>query len=188
MTQENATPDDRTQAAKKGRATPSRTEAAAARTKAMKTPVTRKEQMQRDRQARSDLRRRQQEALRAGKGDALPPRDRGPVRAFVRDYVDRRRNVAEYLLPLLVVVFICSVVPTLATQTIAVIAWPAMILLTILDEVLLVSGLRKQLKLRFPGESTRGATGYAVLRSTQLRRFRLPKPAIARGEEPRERV
>lgn len=188
MTQDNAAPEDRAQAPKKGRATPSRKEAEAARKKAMKTPMTRKEQMQRERQARSNLRRRQQEALRAGKGDALPPRDRGPVRAFARDYVDRRRNVAEYLLPILLTVLVLSFVQTPLAQLVVVYAWGVMILLTIIDEVLLVTGLRKQLKLRFAGESTRGATGYAVLRSTQLRRFRLPKPAIARGEEPRERV
>jgi hypothetical protein len=85
-------------------------------------------------------------------------------------------------------VLVLSFVQAPLAQLVVVYAWGVMILLTIIDEVLLVSGLRKQLKLRFPGESTRGATGYAVLRSTQLRRFRLPKPAIARGEEPRERV
>jgi hypothetical protein len=188
VTQDDATSQDRAKAQAKGRATPSRKEAEAARKKAMKTPMTRKEQMQRERQARADLRRRQQEALRAGRGDALPPRDRGPVRAFARDYVDRRRNVAEYLLPILVVVFVLIYVPTPWAQLVSTFGWMLLIILTVIDEILLVGGLRKQLKLRFPDQSTRGAVGYAVLRSTQLRRIRLPKPAIGRGEDPRERV
>ena len=43
-------------------------------------------------------------------------------------------------------------------------------------------GLRKELKARFSADETRGATCVRVLRSTQLRRFRLPKPQIKRGE------
>lgn len=188
MTQDDAASQDHSKAQAKGRPTPSRKEAEAARKKAMKTPLTRKEQLQRDRQARAELRKSQQEALRTGRGDKLPARDRGPVRAFARDYVDRRRNVAEYLLPILVAVLLLSFIQTPLAQLVTVYAWAATIILTIIDEILLVTGLKRQLKQRFPTDSRKGAVGYAVLRSTQLRRFRLPKPAIARGQAPRERV
>ena len=69
----------------KGRKTPSRKEAEEARKKAMKTPMTRKEQMKREREARAQIRERQQEALKSGDERYLPVRDRGPVRRFIRD-------------------------------------------------------------------------------------------------------
>jgi hypothetical protein len=185
VTQDNATPDGGTNA--KGKPTPSRKEAEAARKKAMKTPLTRKEQLRREREARAQLRQRQQEALRSGRGADLPPRDRGPVRAFARDHVDRRRNVAEYLLPILVSVLLLSFVKTPLAQLLVFYAWAVMLLLTIIDEVVMVRGLKRGLRERFPDVPTKGATGYAVLRSTQLRRFRLPSPTIERGAPLRDR-
>lgn len=175
------------QGPRKGRPTPSRKEAEAARKKAMKTPMTRKEQLRREREARAQLRQRQQEALRSGRGADLPPRDRGPVRAFARDFVDRRRNVSEYLLPVLVLVLLLSFVNQAWAQLVVFYVWAAVILLTIVDEVTMVRGLKRGLRERFAGESTKGAVGYAVLRSTQLRRFRLPTPTIERGAPLRER-
>lgn len=185
MTLDDAPQDP--QGPRKGRPTPSRKEAEAARKKAMKTPMTRKEQMRKERDARAELRRRQQEALRSGRGADLPPRDRGPVRAFTRDYVDRRRNVAEYLLPILLGVLVLSFFDTAWAQLVVFYAWAVMLLLTIVDEVGLVRGLKRQLRERFPDQSTKGAVGYAVLRSTQLRRFRLPTVTIERGAPLRDR-
>ena len=178
---------DETPAAK-GRPTPSRKEAEAARKKAMKTPMTRKEQARREREARAQLRDRQQAALR-GEGDqtALPPRDRGPVKAFVRDVVDRRYNVAEFLLPVLLVVLLLSFVEAPWAVAITLYAWMVMILATLFDELVMVRALKRQLRDRFPDSPSKGTTAYAVLRSTQLRRFRLPKPQIARRGELRQR-
>lgn len=170
---------------RKGRPTPSRKEAEAQRRRQMKKPLTRREQMIRERQARAEIRAKQQESLRSGQGAHLPPRDRGPVKAFVRDYVDRRRNVAEYLLPILVVILVVSVTVG-GTPTGAFIVsafWAFTVMATVVDEVVLVRGLKKALRDRFPDERHKGTTSYAVLRSSQLRRFRLPKANIERGGE-----
>ena len=47
--------------------------------------------------------------MRRGEEWAMPPRDRGPVKALARDYVDSKRRVSEYymygLLVLLVLLF-----------------------------------------------------------------------------------
>ena len=53
--------------------------------------------------------------------------------------------------------------------------------LTIIDEIFLVRRLKKEVARRFPDESAKGLTLYTLLRSTQLRRWRLPKPQIDRG-------
>ncbi len=161
--------------------TPTRKEAEAARKKALKPPLTRKEQIQRDRDARRRIRQRQQEALRTGDEKYLPLRDRGPLKRFARDYVDRRRLVAEYLLPVLLFTFILTMFPQFAT--VGMLAWMTVTLLAIIEEVILIRGLKKELARRFPGESTRGVTLYTILRTTQLRRFRLPHPQVKRFEE-----
>ena len=175
--------EENTESAKagdKGRPTPSRKEAEAARKKAMKTPMTRKEQMKRERDARAQIRERQQEALKSGDEKYLPLRDRGPVRRFTRDYIDRRRLVAEYLLPILILAFIVTTLPP-PWAGIGLLMWVGTTLLTIVDEFILVRRLKKELARRFPDESKKGITLYTLLRSTQLRRWRLPRPQIARG-------
>lgn len=177
---------DETEAGK-GRATPSRKEAEAARKKQMKTPMTRKEQAKRDRAAREDVRGKQREALKSGDERYLPKREQGPVRRFTRDYVDRRRNFAEYLLPFLVVLLIAFAVAgsidDQASTILTAFVYPFVLVGTVLDEIVLVRGLRKELRARFGPEAIKGSTTYAVLRSTQLRRFRLPKVQVKRGEK-----
>jgi hypothetical protein len=167
----------------KGRRTPTRKEAEAARKKQMKVPMTRKEQARRERAAREELRLKQREALKTGDEKYLPLRERGPVRGLARDYVDRRWNVAEFLLFFLALILVVSFVDAGAQfSAFATLAYTVIIFGTVIDEIILVRGLRKQLKQRFSPDETRGTVGYAILRSTQLRRFRLPKPHLKRGE------
>jgi hypothetical protein len=47
-----------------------------------------------------------------GDQSALPARDRGPVKKFVRDYIDSRRSLGEYFLPLMVIVLLLTMVPS----------------------------------------------------------------------------
>jgi len=143
--------------------------------------MTRKEQAQRDREARQRIRQRQQEALRTGEDKFLPLRDRGPLKRFARDYVDRRRLVAEYLLPILLFTFILTMFPQFAT--VGMLAWMTATLIAVVEEIFLIRGLKKELARRFPGQSTKGITLYTVLRTTQLRRFRLPHAQVKRFEE-----
>ena len=39
-------------------------------------------------------------------------------------------------------------------------------------------GVKKQAAQRYPGESTRGVTRYAIMRTLQIRRFRMPSPRV----------
>ena len=165
----------------KGRPTPKRKEAESARKERLTPPRDRREAARRRRQKRQEERVRMQAALKTGDEAHLPQRDRGKVRRFCRDLVDSRRNVAEHLLPLLLLVLVLGVVrsPVAAWAQLAV--WVGTIVGTVGDTIYLVTKVKRELRRRFPGESTRGAAGYAVLRSTQLRRFRLPRPQVARG-------
>lgn len=177
---------DETEAGK-GRPTPSRKEAEAARKKQMKVPMSRKEQAKRDRVTREADRAKQREALKTGDERYLPMRERGPVRRFCRDYVDRRRNFAEYLLPFLVILLVLFAVAgsisANASTLLTAVVYPFVLVGTVLDEVIMVRGLKRELKARFGPDEAKGQTMYAVLRSTQLRRFRLPKVQVKRGEK-----
>jgi hypothetical protein len=101
------------------------------------------------------------------------------VRRFARDYIDRRYVVAEYLLPILIVAFVLTSIRSVAV--IGLLAWVTTTLVTIVDEFILVRRLKKEVARRFPDESAKGLTLYTLLRSTQLRRWRLPRPQIDRG-------
>lgn len=171
---------------RKGGPTRSRKEAEAARKAQMKRPLTRREQAERDRRRRGAARDKQREALMGtGSTADLPPRDRGPSRALARDAVDRRRTVAEFMLPLLLAILVMSFFPQAATVVFSL--WTVTIFATVIDEIWLVVSLKRELKKRFSKAERRGAVLYAVLRSTQLRRMRLPKPAITIGEPLRDR-
>lgn len=162
----------------KGRATPKRREAEAARKQRFTAPKTRREANRRLRQRRFEERTKLQEGLRTGDERYLPTRDRGPVRRFVRDFVDARFNAAEFLLPMLLGILVVSFAGQVVLQGYL---WTVTILGTTVDTLYLWWRLKRELKRRFPDESLRGSVLYGVLRSSQLRRLRLPKPQLKRG-------
>ncbi|URM91644.1 DUF3043 domain-containing protein [Streptomyces sp. MRC013] len=170
--------------APKGRPTPKRSEAQSQRRRAVTPPLDRKAAMRRQREARRADLARQREALATGDERFLPARDRGPVRRFVRDFVDSRFFVAEMFLPLAVVILVLSVIQVGRMQAIATLLWLGVIVLIVIDSIGLSIRLRKQLKQRFPDQPKRGAVAYALMRSLQMRRLRLPKPQVKRGERP----
>jgi predicted Na+-dependent transporter len=111
----------------------------------------------------------------------LPARDRGPVKKFVRNYVDTRRTVGEYLL----VVFFVAIVIGFASPAVASLSsWAFLVILVAMavDSVRIVLGVKAAIRGRFGDEETKGITVYAVMRAWQMRRLRLPKPQIKHGD------
>ena len=171
----------RAEAERKSTPTPTRRQAEAARRERLKPTTDRKQRAKRDRQRRAEERRKVRASLAAGDDKHLPPRDQGPVRRFARDFVDSRRNVAQYLLPLLFVVLLLSLYPPLAQAYFLL--WSLTIALTTVDSIWMSVRFRRELRARFEPARAKGATSYALLRSTQLRRLRLPKPQVAYGDK-----
>ncbi|MEO6605623.1 MAG: DUF3043 domain-containing protein [Aeromicrobium sp.] len=175
---------DETEAGK-GRATPSRKDAEAARKARLKAPVSRKDQAKRERAARDELRLKQRDALKTGDERYLPARERGPVRHFARDFVDRRRNVGELLIPFLFVVlvllFVFGAINPDLVGYLTTFVYPLVIIGVVVDFFVLRRSLRRELKERFEPDETKGTIAYATLRSMQLRRMRLPKPQLKHG-------
>ncbi|MFH8475102.1 DUF3043 domain-containing protein [Streptomyces sp. NPDC018000] len=171
--------------APKGRPTPKRSDAQSQRRRASSgTPLDRKEAARRQREARRVDLAKQREALASGDERYLPVRDKGPVRRFVRDYVDSRFCIAEFFLPLAVIILILSVIQVPNIQAISLLLWLLVIVLIVIDSFGLAFRLRKQLNERFPDTPKRGAVAYGLMRTLQMRRLRLPKPQVKRGERP----
>ncbi|MFD9971912.1 DUF3043 domain-containing protein [Streptomyces sp. NPDC059017] len=170
--------------APKGRPTPKRSEAQTQRRRAQSAPLDRKEAMRRQREARRADLAKQREALAGGDERYLPPRDKGPVRRFVRDFVDSRFCIAEFFLPLAVVILVLSMIRIPQLQNIAMLLWLGVIVMIVVDSIGIWIRLKKQLNERFPDEPKRGAVAYGLMRTLQIRRLRLPKPQVKRGERP----
>ena len=82
----------------KGRPTPSRREAEAARKQQLKIPKDPKEAKKAARERDREERAASRAAMMAGDERYLPARDKGPGRAFTRDFVDSRFTLAEYFI------------------------------------------------------------------------------------------
>jgi hypothetical protein len=170
--------------AAKGRPTPKRSQAEAKRrqpitgSRAPAAPRTKEEKAQ----ARS-TRATKYEAMKRGEAWALNPRDRGPARALVRDYVDSKRRASEYYMYILVVLLAAVFVRSKAVQEYISPLVLVLILVIVVDALILRRGLQKLLAERLPNESTRGLTTYAVMRALQIRRFRVPAPRVGPGDK-----
>ncbi|MGW2820269.1 DUF3043 domain-containing protein [Streptomyces sp. NPDC001443] len=170
--------------APKGRPTPKRSEAQSQRRSVANTSLSRKDAAKRQREERRQAMDRQRQALASGDERYLPVRDKGPVRKYARDFVDSRFNIAEFFLPMAVVILVLSVVRVPSVQSIALMLWMVVIVLIVLDSAVSGFRLRKQLNERFPDQRRKGAVAYGLMRSLQMRRLRLPKPQVKRGERP----
>ncbi|QLQ10853.1 MAG: DUF3043 domain-containing protein [Nocardioidaceae bacterium] len=164
-------------AAGKGRPTPTRKEAEAAakaRAQASRDPKARKSNARSRQVSAREIR----EGIKRGDERYLGKRDRGPVRRFVRDFVDSRVNIAEFTLPLMFASLLLSAADSRTGSMVLNIT----ILVVALDMVWLNFRLRRELRRRFPSQSTKGATFYALTRALYLRFMRLPKPQVKLGQ------
>jgi hypothetical protein len=165
----------------KGRPTPTRKEAEAAAKARAKAPRTRKEMAAQQRTQRSESSRKIRQAMKDGDERYYMPRDKGPVRRFVRDFVDARFSFLEVVIPVMLLTLVLgySGNPTLMESGNFILL--GMFVLIIVDIVTLRFRVRRELARRFPEESTKGTTLYAVSRSMQMRFMRLPKAQVKIG-------
>jgi hypothetical protein len=118
----------------------------------------------------------------AGDERYLLERDRGPVRRFVRDLVDARRNVLGLFMPsALTLLFVMFAVPQLQLYI-----SPAMTLLMalmMLDGLILGRKVTRRVDEKFPENTeSRWKLGlYAAGRASQMRRMRAPRPQVKHG-------
>jgi hypothetical protein len=167
----------------KGRPTPSRKEAEAAARARAKTPRTRKEQMAAQRAARGESSSRVRQAMKTGDERYLPPRDKGPVRRFIRDFVDSRFSFVELMVPLLIVTMILGYSGNAYLAGVGNTILLGTLLLVVVDIVVMRFRLRRELTRRFPAEPLKGTTYYAVMRALQMKFMRMPKAQVKIGQK-----
>ena len=165
----------------KGRPTPKRSEAERRR-RPFTAPGDRKEanRQYRDRQRQERIRR--QQGMQRGEQWALPPRDRGPVRALARDYVDSRRRLSEFYMYGLLVMLALLFVRTPVVQSIVPLLVVAAVLIMLVEGIYIGRRIRAIAAERLPGESTQGVRIYAAMRALQIRQLRMPKPRVKPGD------
>jgi hypothetical protein len=129
-------------------------------------------------------RTRAREALLTGDERHLPPQHRGPARRWARDYVDSRWTLGELLMPIAVVVLGLGLVPQLQAFTLLAVPLLYLFLLVVVVNGFFLARRVQRLGTQRYGASAAGVGRYAALRSAQVRRFRLPRPQVARGQRP----
>ncbi|WP_040161305.1 DUF3043 domain-containing protein [Mobilicoccus massiliensis] len=164
----------------KNRPTPSRREAEAARRRPI-VPADREAAKKDSRRREREERAKYREAMYRGEEWALGPRDRGPQRRFVRDMVDSRWNVGEFLLPLMIIALPISMLPYRWAYIAGFTVLYGMIALTVLDVLLLTRRVKKAVREKFGEEPAKGTAWYVFSRSVQLRAGRMPRPQVTRG-------
>jgi hypothetical protein len=178
----------RARTAGKGRPTPSRREAEGRkRGPAPPPPRTQREALRRMRGSKEERRNAsaaRRERMMAGDEKYLLPRDRGPVKTYVRDLVDSRRNISGLFMPLALLVIVVLLVPSPAMQQYVSLMSMAMLVTMIVEGVLLGRIVNRRVRERFPDAPGTGLSlgFYAMTRATQLRRLRVPKPRVGPGD------
>lgn len=184
----------------KGRPTPKRNEArrntrkgpvapapmtaseARARRKSLAGPKLSREERRADKAAGRARMSDRRAKMMAGEEGYLLPRDQGPIRRYVRDVVDSRRNLLGLFMPsTLFLMFVMFGVPQLQL-------WvsPAMLVLMAVmsvDGLILGRKVSRLVDAKFPNNTeSRWKLGlYAAGRASQMRKLRAPRPQVKHG-------
>jgi hypothetical protein len=177
----------------KGRPTPKRRDAEGKRRgPAAPPPRTQREAARlakANRPSREERRRaadERRERMAAGDDRYLMPRDRGPVKAYIRDVVDSRPHLMGLFMPLALVVVLSLLVPVPAAQQYLSLFSLVALSTMIIEGIFLGVSVTRKTREKFPDEQIGAlSTGwYAFTRASQLRKLRIPKPRVQRGANP----
>jgi hypothetical protein len=185
----------------KGRPTPKRTDAARraarkgptapapktasearARRKSLAGPKLSREERRSQKVASRARMTDRRERMMAGEEAYLLPRDQGPIRRYVRDVVDSRRNLLGLFMPAALALLFFS----MGVPQVQVYMSPVMLGLMVVmgvDAVLLGRRVAKMVDAKFPTntESHWKLGMYAAGRASQIRRMRAPRAQVERG-------
>ena len=126
------------------------------------------------------------EKMMAGEDAYLLPRDKGPVRRYVRDIVDSRRSVLGLFMPAaLGLIFIMLAIPSVQVQRLLSPAMLVLVLIMVADAFVVGRKVNKLVDQKFPDNTESGwkLGFYAASRASQLRRMRAPRPQVNRGDK-----
>ena len=176
----------------KGRPTPRRKDQQATNLRPV-VPKDREAAKREARAARDAAWKRQSEAMVTGEEKYLPAREKGPVKRYIRDYVDARVSLGEFFMPLVFILLIISFgfsrilphYPLVSFYTVA--AMNGYLLLAIVDSAWCWYRLRCRLNEKFGADRVKDEgtiVFYIMSRCFMLRRWRRPAALVKRGQYP----
>lgn len=163
---------------------PMTTAEARKRRKEMRRTMTKAERRAAKQEDRAALAHRR-ERMMAGEEAFLLPRDRGPVRRYVRDLVDSRRHVLGLFMPSAIVLIVVMLGLPPALQYVISLLMLLFITAMGVDAILLGRKVNKAVAAKFPDYTETGFKlgYYAAGRASQMRRMRIPRPGVAVGAQ-----
>lgn len=167
----------------KGKPTPTRKEKEAAR----KRPLVSNDRAAARKQARATMQEKRERArigMANGEERFLPMRDRGPQKRWVRDYVDARFSIGEFLIPIMLFVLVLSVIPQPEVALISIALLWLFFVAAVVDVFILGRIVQKRLGEKYGASRVEKVRMYAAMRALQLRAMRLPKPQVKRRQYP----
>ncbi len=194
--------EERSVTAPKGRPTPKRNAAtrkrgpvapapmtsaeARRRRKELRGPKLSREEKKVERATRRSEMTERRERMMAGEEAYLLPRDQGPVKRYVRDVVDARRNLLGLFMPsALGLIFVMLAAPSVQVQQFLSPAMLVLVFIMVIDGFWLGRKVNRMVDEKFPDNTETGwkLGFYAASRASQLRRMRAPKPQVERGAD-----
>jgi hypothetical protein len=159
---------------KKAAPTPTRRQAEAARMARLNPTLSKKE-----------ARRRNNEENRKRRMEAMEAAHSTPEKQLMRNMVDSRWNLGEFLLPAMMVFLALSFLQGMwgGMTTLALVMMYGYLALVLVDLFLLWRKYKSLIAERHPGTELKGkgVLMYGLNRSIQMRRMRMPKPVVPRG-------
>lgn len=168
--------------------TPKRKDAQAARKKSVKIPTDKKAAKAAMREREMESRLQLRKAMYTHDEKYLPPRDKGVIKAWVRDFVDKRISIGELFIPFAMVIIFFLFFPNVQLQLLVMNVWTIMFIGLIIDATILGFFIRRELGKKYSKAERKGAVFYGITRSITMRSLRLPKPRVKVGGRPKEIV
>lgn len=153
--------------------TPTRKEAEAARMQRLHPNLSKKERKKAEREARYKAQTEAWERV-----------EKSPERTLLRDFVDTRWTLAEFMMPFMLIILAAMFVFMTnieITTIIAFLLW-GFFFATLINIFIMWRSFKKLLAERVPNAHTKGLLMYMMNRAIMIRRFRRPLPRIKRGD------
>ncbi len=170
---------------KKNRPTPKRKEQEAQR---KRSAVYDPKSTSKDRRAKVRAQRDKEfAAMRSGDERNMPAEHRGPERRYLRDLVDARTTIGEFLLPASILFVIVSLIVPASVGLAAyiILFFYVVVLIAGVETFIIVRRTKARFIEKFGANALpRGFSFYVIARQLNVRRFRTPKPKVKRGEYP----